>query len=210
MFIQQHADQIETESHDYYGKLVAIGSMLISAWAAASFAWLFVSGTVARADPVNPANARGCLMLGEALVAPSRLGVRGTDAWGSGAYDAARDGGRRRHAGVDFAINPGEPVFAPAAGVVTNLTRPYRDTDAFGGVEITTAGNCRAVIYYVQAQVRVGQTVEAGDIIGVAQDVATRYAHITPHVHFELRSGRQALDPREAMASETDYASARQ
>lgn len=132
------------------------------------------------------------------LARPVDHPLRGVDAYGSGAYGAVRDGGRRRHQGVDLIASPGEPVRAPIAGVVTRVGAAYAGQDRLRFVEIANAQtHYLARVLYVSATVTPGAHVEAGDTIGSAQDLTVRYAlGITNHVHVELVSNQMGhLDP---------------
>lgn len=132
------------------------------------------------------------------LARPVDHPLRGVDAYGSGAYGAVRDGGRRRHQGVDLIASPGEPVRAPIAGVVTRVGAAYAGQDRLRFVEIANAQTrYLARVLYVSATVTPGAHVEAGDTIGSAQDLTVRYAlGITNHVHVELVSNQMGhLDP---------------
>lgn len=119
--------------------------------------------------------------------------VRGVDAFGSGAFGAVRDGGRRLHRGVDLVAAPGSPVRAPISGRVTRVGAAYRDSAALTFVEISNAETRYvARVLYVGARVAPGTVVAAGDLIGEAQDLGARYgAGMTNHVHLEMtgRSG---------------------
>lgn len=126
-------------------------------------------------------------------IQPTR-GLRNTDAYGSGAFGASRDGGARKHLGRDYISVLGDPVVAPVAGKVRRIIeRCYPDNDTLKGLEI---GGERATVklLYVEPGVTVGLRVEAGDIIGTAQDVAAYHearskkgGRMTNHVHCELR-----------------------
>jgi len=136
------------------------------------------------------------------LARPVENTVRGVDAYGSGAFGASRDGGRRAHRGVDFVARPGEPVRAPIAGVVTRIGRAYASQDELKYIEIANlATRYTARVLYVGPAVKLGWVVAAGDTIGYAQNLAGRYpAGMTNHVHVELtgrRGGR--LDPLVAL-----------
>lgn len=132
------------------------------------------------------------------LARPVDHAVRGVDAYGSGAFGAPRDGGRRAHQGVDLVAAPGEPIRAPISGIVTRLGEAYGGRDGLTYVEIANpATRYIARVLYVGPAVPLGRRVAAGDFIGQAQDLAGRYpAGMTNHVHVELtgrRGGR--LDP---------------
>ncbi len=129
---------------------------------------------------------------------PTHNLIRGTDAYGSGQFGAERDGGKRRHHGVDYIATPGDWVEAPIAGVVTKYGYAYRKDSDLRYVEIKNPENGMiAKVLYVDATIADGSTVAAGEIIGTAQDLAERYpGGITNHVHVELINGQGAiLDP---------------
>lgn len=124
--------------------------------------------------------------------------IRGVDAYGSGGFGAVRDGGKRKHHGVDYVAAPGDWVEAPIAGVVTKYGYAYKRNKDLRYVEIKNEETgLRARVLYVDASVADGATVAAGEIIGTAQDLTERYPHgITNHVHVELTDQRGALlDP---------------
>jgi murein DD-endopeptidase MepM/ murein hydrolase activator NlpD len=132
--------------------------------------------------------------------------VRGVDAYGSGAFGATRDGGRRRHGGVDFIAWPGETVRAPIAGVVTRIGAAYTGKSGLSYVEITDpASRYTARVLYIGPTVQIGTAIAAGDVIGRAQDLAGRYpGGMTNHVHVEL-SGRGSgrLNPLDVLPAAT-------
>jgi len=129
------------------------------------------------------------------LLPPAARGVRGYDRWGSGAYGASRDRGMRVHLGLDFVTEANESIHAPASGVVRRIGRAYRDTDAYPLVEIETASGCMIRVLYVAPTVRVGDYVAAGQVIGSAITLTTRYEGICDHVHVEVRVRGVAVDP---------------
>jgi murein DD-endopeptidase MepM/ murein hydrolase activator NlpD len=141
------------------------------------------------------------------LARPVEHAVRGVDAYGSGAFGASRDGGRRAHHGVDFIAAPGEPIRAPIAGVVTRVGAAYAGQDALQYVEIAnTATRYTARVLYIGPAVQLGWTVAAGDVIGRAQDLGLRYpAGMTNHVHVELTGGQGGrLDPLVVLPNVSD------
>lgn len=93
------------------------------------------------------------------------------------------------HTGLDFAALTGTAVFAAAAGTVTiehpdwagNLVR----IDHGGGVE-TLYAHLSAV------SVEDGQTIEAGDPVGLVGDLGNTTG---PHLHFEVRLDGTPYDP---------------
>ena len=109
-------------------------------------------------------------------------------------YGAARDGGRRSHAGVDIFAPRGTPVVAVAPGVV----RRVQVTALGGNVVWVYDAERNQSIYYAHLDrqlVSGGELVEAGDTLGTVGN--TGNARTTPpHLHFGIyRRGRGALDP---------------
>lgn len=129
---------------------------------------------------------------------PTHNAIRGLDVYGSGSFGATRDGGRRKHHGVDYIAAPGDWVESPIAGTVTRYGYAYRRQTELRFVEIRNAETgMTARVLYVDATVADGAVVAAGEIIGTAQNLADRYpGGITNHVHVELndKNGR-LLDP---------------
>ncbi len=124
--------------------------------------------------------------------------IRGVDAYGSGRFGAVRDGGKRKHHGVDYIATPGDWVEAPIAGVVTKYGYAYRRDADLRYVEIKNSDTgMTARVLYVDASVADGATITAGEIIGTAQNLADRYpGGITNHVHVELTDAAGVLlDP---------------
>ncbi|MES1202315.1 MAG: peptidoglycan DD-metalloendopeptidase family protein, partial [Pseudomonadota bacterium] len=102
--------------------------------------------------------------------------IRGVDAYGSGQFGAVRDGGKRKHHGVDYIATPGDWVEAPIAGVVTKYGYAYRRNTDLRYIEIkNTETGMRARVLYIDATVADGATISAGEIIGTAQNLADRY-----------------------------------
>ncbi|SDB91039.1 Peptidase family M23 [Raineyella antarctica] len=92
------------------------------------------------------------------------------------------------HRGVDLLAPAGTPVLAAATGTVT-----YAGMIAGRGVVVVTHGALRSTYEPVQASVRVGQQVGAGEAIGVLQ---TGHAGcVDSCLHWGLRRGEDYLDP---------------
>lgn len=118
---------------------------------------------------------------------------RGHDAYGEGEFGASRDGGVRRHDGVDFKAEAGQPVAAPISGYVSKIGFAYPGDQTLKFVEITNpALHYAARVFYVNPGVQVGETVAVGDPIGSAHSLQRKYpGGMTNHVHLEIlkRSG---------------------
>jgi murein DD-endopeptidase MepM/ murein hydrolase activator NlpD len=128
------------------------------------------------------------------FVNPTGKGLRQTDAYGYGAFDASRDGGARRHEGVDFMAEAGQPVVAPISGYVTKIGFAYPGDDTLKFVEISNpALHYEARVFYVDPKVVVGQVVRLGDVIGVHHTLEHKYPDgMTDHVHLEITDTRGA------------------
>lgn len=102
-------------------------------------------------------------------------------------YGVPRPGG---HQGADYISTPGQDVKAIGDGTVLRLPD--------GGIVIdgTVDGTSYKILYMdVDASLKVGSTVQAGQTLGTAQDITTRYAGITNHVHVKLRIDGNVVDP---------------
>lgn len=101
-----------------------------------------------------------------------------------------KTGGRRMHAGVDFAGPVGTPLFATADGVVvhagwsTGYGRLVKIQHEFG-IETRYA-------HMSKIRVSVGQRVSRGERIG---DMGASGRVTGPHLHYEVRVGGQAVNP---------------
>lgn len=113
---------------------------------------------------------------------------RAHDAYGEGEFGASRDGGSRRHEGVDFCAQAGQKVTAPISGYVTKIGYAYPGDHQLQFVEITNpALHYAARVFYVDPAVEVGQAVAIGRPIGVAHSLQRKYpGGMTDHVHLEV------------------------
>ncbi len=109
-------------------------------------------------------------------------------------FGADRDGGRRRHHGVDIFASRGTPVLAPAAGTV----RRVGETGLGGRVVWIWDAVRRQSYYYAHLDrqfVSGGEWVEPGDTLGLVGN--TGNARTTPpHLHFGIYArGEGPIDP---------------
>lgn len=142
---------------------------------------------------------------------PTGEAVRGEDAYGSGHFEASRDGGRRLHVGVDFMAQPGQAVAAPISGYVTRIGYAYADDHSLRYVEITNpALNYTARAFYVSPTVAEGDVVALGDIIGRQESLLGRYkGGMTNHVHLEITNAKgRHLDAAGLLRSTVDWVEA--
>ena len=129
-------------------------------------------------------------------IQPNR-GVRDRDEYGSGSFGASRDGGKRPHPGLDIVSSPGDNVVAMCPLEVTHIGLAYAG-DTLGSIHLKGWDEWGAYtfkILYVEAEVTVGEILRVGEVIGVAQDLGERYPGITCHVHLEVHTNNEAVDP---------------
>jgi len=112
-----------------------------------------------------------------------------------GRYGDPRDGGRRRHEGLDIFAPRGTPVLAAAGGVIRSTRR-----NNLGGNVVWLRDQFGRTHYYAhldrQAVVR-GQRVQAGDTIGFVGNTGNA-RRTPPHLHFGMYS-RGSFDPYPAL-----------
>src|SRR5229473_7531345 len=119
---------------------------------------------------------------------------RATDRWGSGQFGAFRTG--HKHQGLDVGAPPGAQICAPIEGQVIRESIPYKGDSHFRGIVINGSGSWSGYevkLFYVNGII-CGQ-VNAGQVVGFAQDLSTRYPGITNHVHMEVRKNGMLLSP---------------
>ncbi|HRV96762.1 MAG TPA: M23 family metallopeptidase, partial [Anaerolineae bacterium] len=94
------------------------------------------------------------------------------------------------HAGTDFGGGVGEPLYAPAGGIVV-LAEPLM---VRGNAVLIDHGMGLFSGYWHQSEIVVtpGQHVEPGDLIGYEGDTGLVTG---PHLHWEFRLNGIAVDP---------------
>jgi peptidoglycan LD-endopeptidase LytH len=126
--------------------------------------------------PTPPAGTRGG-------VCPIKGPVRIGQGWG-----APRDGGRRRHQGIDLLAPAGTPLVAVANGRISRLSNLDRGR---GGISLWLRDTHGTAYYYAHNQhnlAHLGQPVHAGQQI--ARVGATGNAKGGPaHLHFQIHPG---------------------
>lgn len=120
------------------------------------------------------------------------LPMRKCDDQGCGHFGASR--GSRLHNGIDLACNPGTAICSPINGKVTKIGYPYANDLSIRYVQVTSNGYDYRV-FYVEPCVEVGDSVTVNDVIGAAQELESMNRGGTQHVHFEIKSGGQYIDP---------------
>ncbi len=124
--------------------------------------------------------------------AGSPLSIR-SDAFGSGDFGSKRSGGRS-HSGVDISAVVGTPVYAAKSGVV------------FRGNILTGYGKYILIYHPDGTQtlyahlsnwaVNTGKKVHRGELVGfVGKTGNAANRNIQPHLHFEVRTDGDPVDP---------------
>jgi murein DD-endopeptidase MepM/ murein hydrolase activator NlpD len=98
--------------------------------------------------------------------------------------------GNRRHFGVDFRLNEGDPVYSVFCGKV----RIAKWDDTYGYVVVVRHYNMSESVYahLNEILVAVNQEVEVGEIIGLGGNTGRSTG---PHLHFELRYRGFPINP---------------
>ncbi|MBF9220515.1 M23 family metallopeptidase [Hymenobacter sp. BT662] len=117
-----------------------------------------------------------------------------TDAAVGSFWGSARDGGARRHEGIDIFAPRGTAAVAAVAGYVTRTG----ETPLGGRVVWLTDVAHNEHLYYAHLDkqlVTLGQHVQPGDTLGLVGNTGNARTTV-PHLHFGIyRGGRGAVDP---------------
>jgi len=125
-------------------------------------------------------------------------------------YGAPRDGGKRRHAGIDLAASSGTEVLAPLDGEITDSA--IRDNDCGGTIaidhgEIGGYNTKTKYCHIKELKVNKGDKVKKGDVIGIsggASGDVGKGSSSGAHLHFELYKDGKHLDPKDYVLSSTE------
>ena len=127
-------------------------------------------------------------------VCPVKGPVRIGQGWG-----AARDGGRRRHEGIDLLAPAGTPLVAVASGRISRLSNRDRGR---GGISLWLRDRRGTAYYYAHNQhnlVHLGQPVQAGQLLARVGTTGNARGG-PPHLHFQLHpNGGRPVSPDAAV-----------
>lgn len=105
----------------------------------------------------------------------------------------------RAHTGCDFAAEEGENVYAMCDGTVSDISV----SELYGVIIEVDSGDCS--VYYCgldsQLMVEKGQQLSTGDTIGTVSQIPCE-SEDASHVHIEIRSGSQTIDPLSVIESD--------
>ncbi|MDE2598326.1 MAG: M23 family metallopeptidase [Rhodocyclaceae bacterium] len=126
-------------------------------------------------------------------------------AWNASTYGWRIDpftGHRAMHEGVDFPAQTGTPIYAAAAGIVSNVEQHPQ----YGNMIEIDHGNDITTRYAHTSQIFVqpGALVKRGQKIAA---VGTTGRSTGPHLHFEVRVGGVAQNPNRFLQEAARYAS---
>ncbi len=114
-----------------------------------------------------------------------------------------RGGGTRSHEGQDMMAPKGTPIVSPTKAVVTSVG--IADSS---GKYVYTANPGGETFRYMHldsiADIKRGDKLAAGDFIGTVGDTGNAQG-TAPHLHFEIRDGREALDPFPRLTEEFSF-----
>jgi peptidoglycan LD-endopeptidase LytH len=108
-------------------------------------------------------------------------------------WGAPRDGGGRKHEGIDIFAARGTPVIASADGVVTRVN----ENNLGGKVVWMRPADQNLSLYYAhldQQLVTAGATVRKGDTLGLIGNTGNAVT-TSPHLHFGIYTMGGAVDP---------------
>lgn len=126
------------------------------------------------------------------LSIPVALGVTVAKLWPN--FGDPRDGGEREHEGLDIMAPEGSFIASPTDAVVT---RTGKGDSA--GIYVYTAAPGGETFAYMHLSriadgVKAGTVLKPGDLIGYVGTTGNA-AGGAPHLHFEIRDGREPTDP---------------
>ena len=121
-----------------------------------------------------------------------------SDGYGGGSFGAPRNGGRK-HEGLDFLVAVGDSVMASKSGRVTFAV--YDPKGYVQYVELSHPDGRRTRYAHLsQTHVREGDWVVRGQVIGLTGKTGNaKNLQILPHLHFEIRDTKKALDPAQGL-----------
>lgn len=119
-------------------------------------------------------------------------------------FGAPRDGGRRRHQGLDFPVAQGTTVTSSASG--TTIFAGY-NSGGYGNLVVVQHAEGYTTWYAHLSRITswVGEQVSAGTRVGLVGSTGNSTG---PHLHFEIRHYDTALDPFPLLAPEARMARA--
>ena len=106
----------------------------------------------------------------------------------------------RTHEGLDIAAAEGTEVCAACAGTVESVTV----NDLLGNTVVLDHGDGRKTVYASLAPepaVKVGDRVQAGEVIGAVGNSSLSETALGPHLHFAVLQDEEPVDPLDFLES---------
>jgi len=129
------------------------------------------------------------ISVGPSLIFP----VSGEKARVGSFWGESRDGGKRRHEGIDIFASKRTPVVAAADGVVTGVKE-----EGLGGKTVWLRPTGQDfTLYYAHLDkqlVQTGQFVKKGDVVGLVGNTGNA-RHTPSHLHFGVYTFKGPIDP---------------
>jgi murein DD-endopeptidase MepM/ murein hydrolase activator NlpD len=109
-------------------------------------------------------------------------------------YGTKRDGGRRRHKGIDIFAPRGTEAVAVCDGYIESIGR-----ERLGGNTVRIRGNDGRQFYYAHLDryepgIYDGMVVKQGDVIGYIGNTGNA-RRSSPHLHFAVTEGNNVINP---------------
>lgn len=129
-----------------------------------------------------------------------KLSIR-NDAAGEGRFGSSREGGKRRHKGVDIECVKGETVYSPITGVLVKIGRAYPKDPKYFALTIVGSEEYSGLtvkLLYVSHidSHHVNNKIVKGTPIGICQAISEKYgAPMKDHVHVECLVNQEHVDP---------------
>ena len=101
-------------------------------------------------------------------------------------------GKRRLHRGLDFAVNTGTKIYAPADGVVETVRSSKEGSGNFLRLR-HSYGFSSSYSHLKKFAVKAGEFIKKGDLIAYSGNSGLSSG---PHLHYEIRFINRALNPR--------------
>lgn len=96
------------------------------------------------------------------------------------------------HRGLDYAVNTGTPIYAPADGVVQVVRKSNKGSGNFLRIS-HSFGITSSYSHLKSFKVRTGQFIKKGDLVAYSGNSGLTSG---PHLHYEIRFVGRALNPR--------------
>ena len=118
------------------------------------------------------------------------------DIGGGGWWGADR--GSRKHKGIDLSTNIGDAIYAPIDGKVvvtkTKISANLNSTKILGTGDYE---GYTVYLFYIKPETAlINKIVKRGEKVGIQQDLSADYPEkVTDHVHFEIRKGKERINP---------------